>query len=89
MTPIEWLITELNHCKKESEFIKVTPDYLKNVLGQKALEMEAEQKAYTEEQVRQAIELAKESSICECAMGTHIEYEHSEDSIIEQLKKRK
>jgi hypothetical protein len=47
----------------------------------KALEMEKQQS-------RHIIEMARDASICECALGIHIEYEHSEDSIIEQLKQK-
>ena len=41
---------------------------------------------YTEEDLRKAIEMAQECSICECFLGPHIEREHTEKSIIQSLQ---
>lgn len=49
-------------------------------------EDDKEKYKYTEEDLRKAIEMAQECSICECFLGPHIEREHTEKSIIQSLQ---
>ena len=74
MTAVEYIIEQMQSGKWE-----YTPWSERKVIIEQALEME-------KQQIKDVIEMARDSSICECALGTHIEYEHTERTIIEKLK---